>query len=563
MIAYYYNRSVSARNSQMPDSGNQRIAASAAPESFRCHALSKRACLISAVGGDSHGTGVSSEITSTHDLKRKTMHGALVSTVGQGASFVLRIGSMMVLARLLAPEDFGLVAMVIACTGFLDLFRDFGLSMAAVQRMSVSREQHSTLFWINLAVGVLLAALCAVTAPILVAFYHEPRLFWIGMVIGLGFIFNGAAAQHRAILQRDMRFTVLTALDVISLIGSTAVGVAMAAAGQGYWSLVAMNICPSAMGAAGVWAAARWIPGLPRMGTEVRSMLGFGTTVTLDGIITFITYNADKVLLGRFWGSQALGIYGRAYQLVNIPTANLNSTISLVVFPALSRLQNDPERLRSYFLKGYGLFLSLVMPITMGCALGADDIVHVFLGPRWAAAAPVVRLLAPTILTFGLLNPLSWLLLSTGRAVRSLYIGLLIAPVVILGELAGLRDGPTGAAVGLSVATALLVLPVIFWATHKTPITAGDTLKVIWCPLASILIAAGSVLACSNFIHSITSPLLRLIAANAGLFGIYFIVLWFVMGQKALYLPMLRDVGLAASSGRKKPLWSVDRESLA
>jgi O-antigen/teichoic acid export membrane protein len=487
-----------------------------------------------------------------HDLKRKTIRGALVSTVGQGANFVLRIGSMVALARLLAPEDFGLVAMVTACTGFLDLFRDFGLSMATVQRASISQAQLSMLFWINLAVGGLLAALCAAIAPVLVAFYHEPRLLWIAVVIGFGFVFNGAAAQHRAMLQRDMRFMVLTTIDVTSLIASVALGVGMAVTGQGYWSLVGMYVFQSALVAIGSWVASRWRPGLPLWGTEVRSLLGYGVTVTMDGVIYFITYNADKVMLGRFWGPQALGIYGRAYQLVNIPTANLNSTIALVVFPALSRLQNDPERFRNFFLKGYGLFLSLVMPITMGCALFAEDIVAVFLGPKWAAAAPVCRLLAPTILTFALLNPLAWLLLSIGQAMRSLYIGIFIAPVVILGQFVGLRYGPSGVAAGLSIATALLVLPVIIWATRKTPVTAVDTLKVIVCPALSILIAAASVWASWSFIFSLTSPLLRLFVANGILFGVYFLVFWFVMGQKAIYLPLLREFGLWPIFGRHR-----------
>ena len=319
----------------------------------------------SADGNESQAPDASGKNTPPHDLKGRTMRGALVSTAGQGANFVLRIGSMVVLARLLSAEDFGLVGMVIAFTGFLDIFRDFGLSMAAVQRASISQAQHSTLFWINLGIGLLLATLCVVVAPFLVTFYQEPRLLWIAVVVGLGFLFNGAAAQHRALLQRRMRFTALTALEVISLIVSTGLGVGMAAAGQGYWALVAMNVCPTAVSAVGFWGIARWMPSRPHWGTDMRSLLGYGGTVTLDGVITFITYNADKVLLGRFWGSQALGIYGRAYQLVNTPTSNLNSTIALVVFPALSRLQNDPTRLRSYFLKGYGLFLSLVMPITM------------------------------------------------------------------------------------------------------------------------------------------------------------------------------------------------------
>jgi len=513
-----------------------------------------RACPIVVVGNQPQGASSSDGNDPPHDLKRKTIRGTLVSGFGQGASFVLRIGSMVALARLLAPEDFGLVAMVTAFTGFLDVFRDFGLSMGAVQRASISYAQLSMLFWINLGLGALLAALCAAAAPVLVTFYHEPRLLLISLVIGLSFAFNGASAQHRAILQRDMRFAVLTALDVISLIVSVTVGLGMAATGQSYWALVVMNVCPSVTGAIGVWLAARWTPGLPKWGTGVRSLLQYGGTVTLDGVITFITYNAEKVLLGRFWGSAALGIYGRAYQLVNIPTTNLNSTIAMVVFPALSRLQNDPARLRNYFLKGYGLFLALVMPITMGCALFAEDIVHVFLGPKWGAAAPVCRLLAPTILTSALLNPLTWLLLSTGRAVRSLYIGLLIAPVVIVGALAGLRAGPTGVAAGLSVANALLVLPVIFWATHKAPVTAADTLKVVIRPFLSILIGAGSVLAVWNLIYSLTSPLLRLVVGNTILFGVFFVAFWFVMGQKAIYLPLLRDVGLWPAVRKRKAI---------
>ncbi|MBV8378207.1 MAG: lipopolysaccharide biosynthesis protein [Verrucomicrobia bacterium] len=509
------------------------------------------------ISGESGRTDGSPRNPPRDDLKRRTLRGALVSTLGQGATFVLRLGSMMALARLLAPEQFGLVSMVTACTGILDMFRDFGLSMATVQRATISHAQLSMLFWINLGVGAFLATICAAAAPVLVAFYHEPRLLWIGIVVGFGFLFNGAAAQHRAMLQRDMRFSVLTALDVISFIVSTSVGVAMAATERSYWALVVMNICPALVNMLGIWAAYRWTPGPPCWRTDVWAQLRFGGTVTLDGVLAFITYNADKVLIGRFWGSQPLGIYGRAYQLVNIPTANLNSTVSLVAFPALSRLQNDPERFKNYFLKGYGFFLFLVMPITVGCALYAEDIVQVFLGSKWSAAAPACRLLAPTILTFALLNPLSWLLLSTGRAMRSLHIGLIVAPAVILGELIGLPYGPGGVAAGLSITTALLVLPVICWATHKTPVTAAETIKVVMLPFFSILIAAGCALAAWNFLHLITSPLLRLIAANGVLFSVYFVVFWFVMDQKEIYFPLLQEIGLGPRVRRGKPVPSA------
>jgi len=502
-----------------------------------------------------NGTGdraIDPAVHDLHDLKGKTARGALISTFSQGVNFVLRIGSMVVLARILTPADFGLVGMVTACTGFLLLFRDAGLSMATVQRASISREQTSMLFWVNLVIGGVLAALCAAVAPILTRFYHEPRLFWVTVVIGTGFVFNGAAAQHRATLQRDMRFADLALIDVVSIVVSVALGIGMAMAGQGYWALVGMAVCPNAVGLLGVWSVGGWMPVAPRRGTGVISMLKYGGTVTLINLLSYIACNTDKVLLGRFWGADALGVYGRAYQLINLPTDNLNSTIGLVAFPALSRLQNDPERLRNYFLKGYDLFLSLVLPITMSCALFAEDIVRVFLGPKWDATAPLFRLLAPTIFSLALANPLNWLMLATGNAARSLKIALAITPCVILGYAAGLSYGPAGVAAGFSVALALWVVPVIFWATRGTPVSGIDTLKVLLRPLLSILIAAGATLVAWNFLHSLAPVLLRLIVANAVLFGVYTSILLFVMGQKAVYVGLLREIGFWPFGGRRR-----------
>jgi O-antigen/teichoic acid export membrane protein len=487
-----------------------------------------------------------------HDLKRRTARGALVSTFGQGASFVLRTVSMVILARLLAPADFGLVGMVMACTGFLGLVQDAGLSMATIQRAVITRAQTSTLFWINLVVGGMLAALCAAMAPLVAAFYHEPRVLWITVIFGACFIFSGAMAQHRALLQREMRFMLLNLIDITALCVSVGLGIAMAIAGYGYWALVGMTVCVPVVTLLGVLVAGGWIPGPPQRGAGVRSMLRYGGTVTLNGVVVYIAYNADKVLLGRFWGPDALGIYGRAYQLSNLPTANLNTAIGSVAVPALSRLQNDPKRLRSYFLKGYGLFLSLVLPITAGCALFADDIILVFLGPKWGEAVPVFRLLAPTILTFALINPLGWLMLATDRAGRSLRIALFLLPVVVVGYVVGLKYGSQGVAAGFSIATVLLAVPVIFWATHGTVITGLETLKVFMRPFLSVLIGIGVTLAAWNFVHLLSPPILRLIVANTILFGVYGFTLWYAMGQKDMYLGLIRDFGIWPFHGRRK-----------
>jgi O-antigen/teichoic acid export membrane protein len=354
------------------------------------------------------------------DLKEKTIRGGFARLAAQGAGFILRLVSIMVLARLLGPKDFGLVGMVTVFTGVLSLFRDFGLSSAAIQCATVTDEQISTLFWINLLVGALLGFLSAAMAPFIAAFYHEPRLLGVTIALASGFLFNAAGVQHGVLLQRQMRFTALAVINTVGLIVGTAIAIVGAMAGYGYWSLVAMALAMPLITTIGFWLSTGWVPGRPRRRVGIRSMMRFGSIVTVNGLVLYIANNLEKVLLGRFWGVDALGIYGRSYQLINIPTDNLNSAAGEVAFAALSRLQDDPSRLRSYFLKGYSLILAMTLPITVACALFADDVVFVLLGAKWAAAAPILRLLAPTIFIFAIANPLGWLMFSLGKVERSL-----------------------------------------------------------------------------------------------------------------------------------------------
>lgn len=481
------------------------------------------------------------------NLRERTIRGGFAKVCAQGASFLLRVGSLMVLARLLEPKDFGLVGMVTAVIGVLNLFRDFGLSTAAVQRTTVTHEQTSTLFWINILVGSLLAAFSVAVAPLVARFYHEPRLYWVTIVLGAGFIFNAAGVQHGVLLQRQMRFTALAWIDIIGLTASTALGVAMAIGGYGYWSLVAMTLMGPLVSTFCVWAVAMWVPGKPRRQVGVGSMMRFGGTITLNGLVVYIAYNLEKVLLGRYWGADVVGIYGRAYQLSNIPTENLNSSIGGVAFSALSRLQEDPQRLKSYFLKGYSLVLALTLPITILSALFANDTILVFLGPKWREAIPIFRLLAPTILIFAMINPFAWFLFAIGKVGRSLKLALVIAPIVIAGYLLGLPYGPKGVALGYSTAMALWVVPHILWCVRGTVISFREILRTLSQPLISGIVAAVVPFALQVFYGHSLSPLLRLLIGSTLFVGVYLGMLLHVMGQKTFYLDLLRGLTSRAS----------------
>jgi PST family polysaccharide transporter len=484
------------------------------------------------------------------DLKEKTIRGGLARLCAQAANFLLRMGSLMVLARLLGPKEFGLVGMVTAFTGVLTLFRDFGLSSAAIQRTSVTEEQISTLFWINIVVGAVLAFLAIALAPIITAFYHEPRLFKVTLVLAVGFLFNAAGVQHGAILQRQMRFTALAVINTISLVVGTVIAIGGAKAGYGYWALVAMTVAFPLINTIGCWLIAAWVPGMPRKGTGILSMMRFGGTITLNSLVAYIASNFEKVLLGRYWGVDALGIYGRAYQLINIPSDNLNSAAGEVAFSALSRLQDDPGRLKNYFLKGYSVILALTMPITIACAVFADDMILVFLGPKWGAAAPIFRLLAPTILVFAIINPLFWLLSSLGLVGRSLKMGLVMAPTMIASYVIALPYGPRGVAFAYSAVMILWIIPVIIWSVHGTMISLRDILLAVSRPLASSLVAAGLAFGVRLGVGSFLSPLPRLVLEIVILFCTFVGLLLFVTGQKELYWDLIS--GLRGHSTTKK-----------
>jgi len=474
------------------------------------------------------------------DLKQKAILGGFAKICSQGTGFLVRMGSLMIMARLLDPKDFGLVGMVGAVIGVFSVFRDFGLSAAVVQRATVTKEQASTLFWINLLVGAILGALSLAMAPFVVFFYHEPRLLGVTAALASGFLFNAAGVQHTAILERQMRFTTLSVIDILSLLASAAVGISMATHGFGYWALVAMTIITPLVYTMCVWLTTAWVPGRPHRQVGVRSMMRFGGALTLNGLVMYIASNFEKVLLGRFWGVDALGIYGRAYQLINIPTDNLNSAAGGVAFAALSRLQGEPSRLKSYFLKGYSVVLSLTVPITFTCALFADDMIFVFLGPKWRGAAVVFRLLAPTTLAFAILNPLGWLLNSLGLVERGLKIALILGPVMIAGYVIGLPYGPRGVAFAYSAVMMVCIIPLIAWVTHGTVISISDILRVVSRPLLSGIMAAGFVLALQYLYRPFLSPLPRLVLGVALVLAGYLGMLLYVMRQKLFYWDLFR-----------------------
>lgn len=474
------------------------------------------------------------------DLKERAIRGTAARVTAQSVNLGLRVAVLAILARLLTPSDFGLVGMVAAITGILNLFRDFGLSAASVQHHELSEDQSSALFWLNIAVGVVLAGITAACAHIIARFYHEPRLYWVTLAMASTFILNSAGNQHSAHLQRELRFTTLSVIDTGSTILGSVLAIAGAMVGWGYWALVAMAVATPLSSAMALWIVTAWIPRLPKLRAGIGSMIRFGSTLTFNGIVVYVASNFEKVLLGRYWGADAIGIYGRAYQLIRIPTDTLTGSVGEVAFSALSRLQNDPPRLRSYFLKGYSLVLALTLPATIACAVLAPDLIGFVLGPKWTEAAPIFRYLTPTILVFAIANPLSWLVMSIGWVKRGFKMSVVIAPIMIAGYFIGLPYGPKGVAVAYSTVMLLWLVPVTLWSVYRTAVSFKDVVNTAAHPLiASLIAGAVAYAACFAYGHD-AQHLARLIIGAVALTATYLVTILYVMDQKSYYIDLLQ-----------------------
>ena len=394
------------------------------------------------------------------DLKGRSVRGGLVTLTSQGGQFVLQSISTVVLARLLVPAEFGMVAMVTAITGLASAFADLGLSEATIQRKEITHHQVSALFWINLAVGLGLTLITAAIAPVLAKFYREPRLVNITLVLSITFLIGSLRVQPDALLKRQMRFSALAIRDVSSYALGVAVAVTMALRGAGYWALVALPLTLNFSQMVLSWLMVSWRPSLPRRDADVGSMVAFGGNVAASYLIFNLNRNVDNVLIGWYWGAAPLGLYSRAYNLLMLPVRQLSAPAASVAVPAFSKIQGDPERFARYYLRATSLIMWISAPLFGFLFVAAKPVIVLVLGAKWQDAAPVFQILAISALGQMLLETTVWLLISRGQSQRLLKLLLIISPIIVASFVIGLPFGIKGVALSSS----LVLLAILPWA---------------------------------------------------------------------------------------------------
>jgi O-antigen/teichoic acid export membrane protein len=408
-------------------------------------------------------------------LAARTARGGAVTFASQGFKFFAGLGATMVLGRLLTPADYGLIGMVVVVTGFVSMFKDLGLSAATVQREEITSAQVSTLFWVNVALSIGVGLLTAALAPVVTWFYGEPKLTAIMLVYAFGFLFGGLTIQHEALLYRQMRFLAQVGCELVTLVTTITVTILLAWRGWGYWSLVAGHLTTSFVYMIGIWIVCGWRPGRPTRGSGVRSLLRFGGNLTGFGVVNFFARNLDNMLIGRVWGSNQLGLYAKAYQLLTLPIDQINAPITTVAVPALSRLNDSPERYRRAYLRIIEKIAVVTMPGIALLIATADWVVLIVLGPQWTEAAHIFAALGVAALIQPIANTTGWLFISQGRTDDMFRYGLVASTIIVTAIVAGLSWGAVGVAACYALTWVTIITPLLFyWVGRKGPVRPRD-----------------------------------------------------------------------------------------
>lgn len=430
---------------------------------------------------------VQEQVSETADLGRSAARNAAHTLGGQAAKFTLQLASVVVLARLLSEEDFGLVGMVLAIIGIGHIIKDFGLASAAIQARDLTRSQRDNLFWLNAGAGLVMAGLAAACAPLVMSFYGREDVGVIVLWLAPSLLLAGMTTQYRADLARRLRLGRAAIAELSSTALGFAAGVVTAFMGWGPGALIAQQLVGGVAGLILFGLFAGWIPGFYRWREPMRPLFGVGIPLFITQIVTYIASNADSVIIGRFFGPVPVGLYNRGLQLVRVPMTQVRGPLDTLSLSVLSKVTDSPERFLSFVRRGHIVMIYPLLALAGGLIAAAPVVIDLALGPRWAGAAVYVQLIALGEAMNSLASAGGWIYASKGLGLALLRFTLFSAFVRLLFLTAGASFGPIGVAAGFAVAQCVLWPVSLWWIGRVSRLPTGVMIRAA---LRSILVCA-------------------------------------------------------------------------
>jgi PST family polysaccharide transporter len=434
-------------------------------------------------------SGAFHPVAEGRELRRLAIRGAAATLSAAALSLVAQVVSTVILARLLTPADFGVVAMVTTFSMLLMSFGTSGFSEAVIQPEEMNRFQASNLFWITCAIGLILTIGFAASGLLLARFFRNPLVAPVTVATSVAIFIYAASTIHIALLKRAMRFSAVSANEVVARAVSAAVAVLLAWRGWGYWALVAGIVAQVLVTTVGAWWLCRWIPSPPRRGIGTRAALRFAANVYGRFSANYFARNFDNLLVGWRFNAAALGFYKKAYDLFALSASQLTAPLHNVALAALSRLNQDPVRFRRYLANSLGIIAFIGMAVGADLTLVGKDVVRLALGPKWSESGRIFELFGPGIGIMLLYSTVGWIHLSVGKPGRWLRWTLVETAATVLLFILALPWGPAGIAVAWSVSFWILSIPAFWYAGRPIGFGVSSLVGAVWRYAAASLVA--------------------------------------------------------------------------
>jgi O-antigen/teichoic acid export membrane protein len=455
--------------------------------------------------------------------------------LGKASNALIQIGVTAVLARLLSASDFGVIAMVVVLSGFLNILAEAGMSTTVVQKRELDRDSLSSLFWLGLGVASVTAAALALCSPWVAKLFGEPRLTPVVAWMSLGLVFLSLGRVPNGLLQRAFKFRELAFIEASAAVGSGVVGVWLGLTGLGYFALVAQTLVSGLLNAGLRLAFSGFRPRLHFDYSKIKSATGYSGNVTAFAAINYWARNLDKALIGRSLGAAELGFYGRAYALMLHPLEAIGGVINPSLHPILSALQGDPERMTRAYIKVARLVALLALPSM--CILGAmaPELVRTVWGPNWEPSIRVFSILClvgsvqPIGSTFGAV------FLATNKTRLLAIVGAVNAVVIMAGIAIGVPFGIDGAAIGYSLGYSAIFFPTMYVVLRV--LLRGSALDMVKILAPALLVAApvmGALYGFNRLLRGQWGDLPHLLAGL--LLGVVVWLLAFALVDRPLFL---------------------------
>jgi PST family polysaccharide transporter len=402
----------------------------------------------------------------------------------------------------------------------------------------------STIFWLNAATGLCIAAALFAVAPLIAAFYQEPRVTNVVRVLSFSLVISGFGGLQQALLERQLSFRTLAKVEMFSTLLGAVVSIVLAAAGFGVWSLVFQALTQTLVVVLLVWSVSTWRPGLMFGWNVVRSVSGFGLNLTGFQVVNYTFRNIDNLLIGRYLGSNDLGIYNLAYRVMFFPLLTISDVIGRVMFPVYAHVQDDDARLRRYYLKAGGAIAFVSFPMMLGMMAVAGPFVSAVFGEKWTRVTVLLLILAPVGMVQSIGTTVGSIYLVKARTDTMLKWSIAASIVVTIAVAIGLQWGMVGVAIGYAIAALLLAYPGVVLPFRMIDLKFRDLALVLSKPLRNAVLMAGAMVIVRTLLpQSLRAEAVLIVCVLTGATVYWTLNLWLESDQYREIIDTLKSSG--------------------